>query len=335
MMSKEPKCNICQRECIADIKAKSRYPEIMCVKHVANPILPFYRNAFGSVWRGEGNDYLYWCDFRNVYRSWRQKDIFSTWHQPLLCGCDNEWDSHIDCTMVFRLAQEQQAPESVSENMWCMLYRGGDKSGNYAVGLATSLDGCRWTKHRSNPVLYPTKGEWDGIEGRPCRIFDPWGIIKIGNVYHLWFNSETPEHCRCIGLATSEDLVNWKKDIHNPIFMNGRFCAFPFRYKEWYWLIVPAGGLKRDGTVRFELYRDRKPTFYPEDRVFINNILYCSGGIDSFDNRYIDTPCVLTKDTYRILDDDLYAEIFYTGEGPTSTFWRHGIAHLNLGSLPI
>lgn len=313
-------CTICQRDCIVKPRLEDTH-SIVAHKYEGNPILPFYRNAFGSIWRDEGNDFLYWCDFRNVYRAWRPRksQVWFSDNRTVLPGANVGWDIHIDCASVFK-----------DNGIWYMLYRGGDLEGNYAIGLAISLDGCNWEKNETNPVLSPTPRTWDGIEGRPSKIFDPWGIIKVGDIYHLWYNSENPEHCRCTGLATSEDLIHWKKDDRNPIFIDGRFCVCPFIFGDHYYLIVPSGGFLRDGSVHFELYRSKSPEFYPEDREFILNILDC-GPKGAFDSLYIDAPAVLTDDINRYVFGTI--EMFYTGEGPTPTFWRHGKATVNLISL--
>ena len=120
-------CNVCGNECHV-------YPrQDACIacdvrKSPTNPILPFYRNAFGSVWRDEGNDYLYWCDFKSVYRAWRPRGT-NAWianhnDRSVLCGSVKpaDWDTHIDVGMVFKDAGQ-----------WYMLYRGGDNKGNSAT----------------------------------------------------------------------------------------------------------------------------------------------------------------------------------------------------------
>lgn len=302
----------------------SEYSNIECIKSKNNPVLDFYRNSFGSVWRDGQKDYFYWCDFKNVYLSTKYANE-SVWSKgtPILLG-GYMWDREISLSMVFK-----------DKGSWWMLYRGRgcDNYRSYAIGLASSEDGLHWEKYEYNPVMKEVVDEWDGMQNREHRMFDPWGIIKVDGVYHLWFNSENPDRCRSVGLAYSKDLVNWKRDTNNPIFDYGRFCVFPFKWNSWYWLIVPSGGLSRKGDVRFELYRCKSPSFYRDEREFVSNILNC-GNDGQFDSMYIDTPCLLTKDIERDSFFNDTPELYYTGEGPGATFWRHGMANLNLESLP-
>jgi len=297
----------------------------ICTKY--GPVMPKEpRNAFGTVWLDENVHRLYYCDFRNAYIS-----ISSNGHKfipsvSVMLGEPDGWDRGIDCATVF-----QEGP------MWYMLYRGhnGEKFIPYAIGLAGSFDGYSWFKCADNPVMVPEAGAWDGqyIGSDLHAPFDPWGIIKVEDTYYMWFNSEHPSTCRTTGLATSKDLVNWKRDAKNPIFENGKFCMSPFKYKDNFYLIVTAGGFKRDGTNRFELYRDKKPTFYPEDREYLGVILNC-GTKGEFDDLYIDGPNVLTSDIQRnpIIEDGKI-KLYYTGEGQKFGQWCHGLAYLDIEKL--
>lgn len=290
------------------------------------------RNAFGTVWFDGDRFRLYWCDFKNVYLSFSDDGLNWKSTIPVLFG-ENEpddWDNGIDCASVFK-----------DGAMWYMLYRGHYFNGvpnlwpHYAIGLASSFDGITWFKCPDNPVMQPDENSWDGQYQKNdiAAPFDPWGIIKIKQIYCLWFNSENPDTCRTTGLAYSEDLVHWRRDERNPIFVNGRFCVCPFKIGAYYYLIVTAGGFKRDGTARFELYKDRYPTFYPEDREFLGTILNC-GEEGSFDEIYIDAPSVLMNDIYgHPVISDGKLRLYYTGEARPVSSWSHGMAYLDTGKL--
>jgi predicted GH43/DUF377 family glycosyl hydrolase len=89
---------------------------------------------------------------------------------------------------------------------------------NACIDLATSQDGLVWTRHKENPVLFPTSGEWDS-----SRV-SYHTIIKVGDIYHMYYTGTAahgPANCR-IGKATSDDLVNWKKHPDNPVFEHER-----------------------------------------------------------------------------------------------------------------
>jgi len=98
-------------------------------------------------------------------------------------------------------------------HMW---YTGSDGS-NYRIGYATSLDGISWTKDTiHNPVLtLGDPGEWD----------DDWvyisNVVKVNNIYHMWYTGGDGLDHYYIGHATSSDRINWTKDIANPVLITG------------------------------------------------------------------------------------------------------------------
>ena len=120
----------------------------------------------------------------------------------------------------------------VEDNVWYMIYRGSGAGiqGNDAIGLATSSDGITWTKNVNNPVIQGESGEWDN-DGA-----EAWGVIKVGITYYLYYEAGGVTASRRIGIATSTDLINWTKDVNNPILENTRFCPFAFKYGDSYYL---------------------------------------------------------------------------------------------------
>ncbi|MDD5326962.1 MAG: hypothetical protein PHY02_03995 [Phycisphaerae bacterium] len=295
-------------------------------KYIGNPVLPTPTNAFGSVWLDEGIYHFYYTNLLNVYHATSSDGLnWQTYPDPVLTGTTGQWDERIEVSMVFK-----------DNDTWYMLYRGHNYIGlpySHAIGLASSADGINWQKSEFNPVLTPTSGEWDGVymdRGEPMN-FDPWGIMKIGSTYHLWFNADNPSLSRATGLATSTDLVNWTKDANNPIFTHGRFCVFPFKYGDYYYMIVTSGGYQKYVTT-FELYRDKNPTFYLKDREFVTHVLKC-GPQRAFDEKYLDTPCAVTNDIYRDSFPSDTVKVYYTGEAPPIGVWRHGLATFNLSDL--
>jgi len=312
----------CERNCIHS-SVKDNCVNLL---NKQGQILSKHKNTFGTVWKEENVFYLYYADFQNMYRA-KSKDGMN-WQAdkvPLLQGELYNWDEGIDCTTVFK-----------DNGIWHCFYRGHNwrRLPSHCIGLAHSNDGVNWEKNQANPIIIPDISNWDGkylAKNKPV-LLDPWGIIKISNKYYLWFNSDTPDMCRCTGLATSTDLVNWKKDKNNPIFINGRFCVSPFKYKDFYYLIVTSGGFQRKYNY-FELYKDKSPTFYDFEREYIGRILEC-GEEGDFDEGYIDAPNILTDNIYRnSFPTNPIGFIYYTGETSIIGQWSHGFATLDFNKL--
>jgi uncharacterized repeat protein (TIGR01451 family) len=78
-----------------------------------------------------------------------------------------------------------------------------------SIGYATSPDGVAWIKY-PDPVLEGTDGEWDEDV--------VWGpeVMKDGSTYMMWYQSGD-----WIGLATSDNGIDWDKDPANPVLSEG------------------------------------------------------------------------------------------------------------------
>ena len=92
------------------------------------------------------------------------------------------------------------------EGIYKLYYYGyGQSSVRYQVGLATSQDGVHWTKH-GDPVLAGASG-WEYSIG-------VMGVVKVSGLYYMYYHAGPPQ---AIGVATSQDGVNWTRYAGNPI----------------------------------------------------------------------------------------------------------------------
>lgn len=261
-----------------------------------NPILNGSRNGFASVFYDNSSGiYHLYCSWGSILH-FTSSDGKTGWtadaNNPVLSG-NNE-----GVPMVWE-----------EEGIWYMLYRYG---GPDKIGLANSTDASHWTRYEGNPVINV---------GSFC---DPWGVIKVGSTYYLWYNDGWGTGGRCAGLATSTDLKNWAQDANNPIFTGGRFCVFPFKYGGYYYMLVPR--YTTGPYDEIELYRDVNPTFYSTSREYLGVVIR-PGPAGAWDDHRFDTPCVLTdsiyRDSYEAANNELWAYVAATGTltGSGADFW--------------
>lgn len=109
-----------------------------------------------------------------------------------------------------------------------MYYSGwADQYGEWYIGLATSTDGINWSK-KPNPVLYPGS-DWE------YQIASSY-VIKINDLYYLYYTSRNMPFYK-IGLAISNDGINFTKYSNNPILTNemaweGSGVLYPTIFRE-------------------------------------------------------------------------------------------------------
>lgn len=209
----------------------------------------------------------------------------------------------------------------IENNVWYMIYTGFGSS--YGIGLATSNDGVTWTKQNSgNAVLTGTAGQWD--EGD----VEAASVIKVGSTYYLHYNNvATRGTSRKSGVATSNDLITWTKDINNPTFSDGNFCATVFKYDGKYYAVYPHYTVGTDNSdySEFQLYSDSNPTFYPTSRQYLG-VVKKTSALD-WDKGDEDTPFVLTdditRDSFDVTNGDIW--MYYSGTDNASIGWQTGL----------
>jgi len=251
-------------------------------KYEGNPTLNGSRNGFASVFYDSGVYHLFcsWGSILHFTSSNGKTGWTADPNNPVLSGNGE------GVPMVWK-----------EDGIWYMLYRYG---GPDKIGLANSTDATNWTRYEGNPVL--TEGGF----------LDPWGVIKVGSTYYLWYNDG--DGGRSARLATSTDLMRWTKDPNNPILTGGRFCVFPFKYEGYYYMLVPRYTSGPYGEI--ELYRDVNPTFYQSSREYLG-VPIKPGPAGAWDDHRFDTPCVLTdtiyRDSYQASNNELWT--YYAGTG--------------------
>jgi VCBS repeat-containing protein len=274
-------------------------------KYAGNPVIP--NNGFGSTFY-DGSIYHNFVNYGTINHYTSPDGINWTADpaNPVLTPTQTWEGGNVGVPMAWK-----------EGSTWYMLYRGGSPN---VIGLATSTDAVNWTKSEANPVLVGDSGAWDDTA------LDPWGVIKVDDTYYMWYNTiggAPGQNGRCSGLATSTNLTDWTKDPLNPLFCGGRFCPFPFKYGDYYYLLVPHYTSGSDYS-QHELYRDASPTFHPADREYLGVAIQF--GPSEWDDHDQDTPAVLTdtiyRDTYNASNNQLW--VYYAGEGGDGN-WQTGM----------
>jgi predicted GH43/DUF377 family glycosyl hydrolase len=95
------------------------------------------------------------------------------------------------------------------------MYYTGFTGSRYAIGIATSPDGIRWTKYAGNPVLTAQPNPWEFAgPAEPKVIFD-------GTQYKMFYTGVDASGTYGIGLATSSDGFAWERYSSNPVLPKG------------------------------------------------------------------------------------------------------------------
>lgn len=125
------------------------------------------------------------------------------------------------------------------------------------IGLATSKDLLSWKKQKNNPVLKIDEKLYSSdlkrnIFGSPPAWRDPYPFKdKKNGKYFMTFSARTHEklHNACIGLAESDDLLNWK--LKKPIIAPGIFDEMETSqvifYDNLYYIFFSVTSKVRDG----------------------------------------------------------------------------------------
>ncbi|EHA1124987.1 hypothetical protein FG475_07570 [Vibrio navarrensis] len=74
---------------------------------------------------------------------------------------------------------------------------------DYHIGYAESIDGLQWDM-KSEPCLWPIQEKGEFAVARPC-------VIKLRNIYHMWYSVRLEKVMYRIAYATSSDGRNWNR----------------------------------------------------------------------------------------------------------------------------
>lgn len=94
------------------------------------------------------------------------------------------------------------------------------KQGGYEVdpgyeGVACSDDGLSWQRAKDDYILSVHEsdvGDWE----KDC-IYQPWLVEHEGTFYNFYNAKQMPQWIEQMGLATSADLLHWKRHPENPV----------------------------------------------------------------------------------------------------------------------
>lgn len=144
-------------------------------------------------------------------------------------------------------------------------------------GVAGSEDGLVWKRAQDQYILSvhePDVGAWE----KDC-IYQPWLVEHKGRFYNFYNAKHMPDWIEQMGMATSEDLLKWKRYEGNPIVRvrpggyDEKFCSDGKVFRDGnHWVMFYFGVDKEHAHIMIAFSRDLKHwTSHPEP-------LYKAGG---------------------------------------------------------
>lgn len=182
------------------------------VDHNKNPVMKSQDNKFNKygIYQPfllkDGNLFKMWytgdAGLAKTYGLYAESKDGINWKhnvEPVLSpGEEGSWDSWA----------VHPGPVIKENNLYKMYYTGwSDMNGHWNIGLATSTDGINWTKN-PNPVLSGNNNEYQ---------ITATSVIKIDDIYHMYYTGGYYQQVWWISLATSRDGVNWERYSGNPL----------------------------------------------------------------------------------------------------------------------
>jgi beta-1,2-mannobiose phosphorylase / 1,2-beta-oligomannan phosphorylase len=102
--------------------------------------------------------------------------------------------------------------------LYRMWYSGGEQGEPNAIGYATSEDGLKWAKYKTNPIFSPDpKIAWEKDRVTACQVIPQKDGFLM---FYIGFRDES--HAQ-IGVARSKDgVADWQRHPANPIIRPGK-----------------------------------------------------------------------------------------------------------------
>lgn len=180
-----------------------------------NPILEKFNNFYDSkgitqsiVLKNDGKFHMWYNGIGlSTYIFHAESNDGLNWNriseQPLMTPSANGWNSgHIFV-----------GPVLYENGIYKMFFSGREgqeaESRPWNIGVSVSQDGINWTKN-TTPILYGNVGTWD-------LKMSASSVIKFKNKYFLYYTGKENIYDHKIGVAISNDGVNWTKYKNNPI----------------------------------------------------------------------------------------------------------------------
>ncbi len=177
------------------------------------------------------------------------------WKKPRLAmgfGPPGEFD-HGGCVIGAFLYESYdiKAPRTLKrrDGRFWSLYGCYPRQGGYELrpgyeGVASSDDGLTWRRAKNVPILSvtdPDCGDWE----KDC-IYQPW-LVEHEGLFYDFYNA-AQGGIEQSGLATSADLLNWKRHAANPILrcrhggFDEKFCSDPKVFRDGdHWTMIYFG----------------------------------------------------------------------------------------------
>jgi pimeloyl-ACP methyl ester carboxylesterase len=176
----------------------------------------------------------------------------------------------------------------------------------YVIWHATSSDGTNWIRDSNFALKGKDSWELNGL-AHPSALF-------LNNQYYLWYAGWGISSWQ-LGLATSQDGINWDKHQNNPLNLPnnyGHVAGFFVEYDNGKFIIYYHTGGSNATAIHYAISNDGIDWYCPDKE---KNCLLLTAGNGLWDNRMIIGPNVIRNNSNRYL--------YYTGYGNIG--WKIGL----------